>query len=458
MLKPLRDTWDMVRSLHRARNNMITAWPKSYYRREFAHERYLGRSHFLVNDPVGVHWVMVGNARNYRKSPANTQTLKPLLGNGLFVSEGDLWTRQRRTMNPATHTQRLEGYARTIVETTAEMLAGWRAHGPDGFMRDVTEPFTLVTAEIISRLMFNYPLGQQGMRLFEAFKDYQASHGRVHMSEFFGVPSWFPRPGRRRGRRAVEKFDAVLLEIIRTARARGQPCEFDDLLQMLLDFRDEQGQPMDPALVRDEVASIFLAGHETTAITLTWAFYLLEKHPRVQARLLQEIADVLGARSPTFADLGKLAWARAIVEETLRLYPPVHVFSRQAIDDDIVCGQPVPAGSLVTISSWVLHRHQKYWDDPAAFKPERFLPAQAHITNRAAYLPFGLGPRVCLGKHLGLMEATLLLTMVAQNFELRLKPGHPVEPLGRMTLRPRFGMPMQIVARVAHPAAPASVQ
>lgn len=447
MFRKLRDTWDIVRTLNRARNNMIAAWPKSYFRREFVHERYLGRSLFLVNDPAGVHWVMVINAKNYHKSPANTQTLKPLLGNGLFVSEGELWTRQRRTMNPALHTQRLEGYARTIVKTADEMLTEWAAHGPAGFEIDVTEPFTLVTAEIISRLMFNYPLGEQGVRLFQAFKEYQASHGRVHMAEFFGLPGWFPRPGRSRGRRAVEKFDSVLLEIIRTGRERGEPSEFEDLLQMLLSFRDENGQPMDAALVRDEVASIFLAGHETTAITLTWAFYLLERHPAVEAQLHREIAAVLGTRSPEFADLPKLQWARAIIEETLRLYPPVHVFSRQALADDTVCGQPVPAGSLVTISSWVLHRHQKYWEEPDAFKPERFLPAQAHFVNRSAYLPFGLGPRVCLGKHLGLMEATLLLTMVAQRFTLRIRPGHAADPLGRMTLRPAHGMPMRIVPR-----------
>lgn len=403
MFKSLRNTWDIVRTLNRARNNMITAWPKSYYRREFVHERYLGRSLYLVNEPAGVHWVMVGNARNYRKSPANTQTLKPLLGNGLFVSEGELWTRQRRTMNPATHTQRLEGYARTIVQTTDEMLIEWQAHGAAGFSCDVTEPLTLVTAEIISRLMFNYPLGEQGLRLFEAFKEYQASHGRVHMAEFFGLPSWFPRPGRGKGRRAVEKFDSVLLEIIAAGRARGEPSEFEDLLQMLLEFRDEQGRPMDPVLVRDEVASIFLAGHETTAITLTWAFHLLEKHPDVEEQLQREIAEVLGGRAPEFADVPKLLWARAIIEETLRLYPPVHVFSRQAIGDDTVCGHHVPAGSMITISSWLLHRHQKFWDEPEHFKPARFLPAQAHVLNRAAYMPFGLGPRVCLGKHLGLI-------------------------------------------------------
>ncbi len=447
MFKTLRDTWDIVRTLNRARDNMIAAWPNSYFRREFVHERYLGRSLFLVNDPAGVHWVMVINAKNYRKSPANTQTLKPLLGNGLFVSEGELWTRQRRTMNPALHIQRLEGYARTVVATAGEMLDGWRAHGPGGLLCDVTEPFTLVTAEIISRVMFNFPLGEKRLRLFEAFMEYQASHGRVHMSEFFGLPSWFPRPGRRRGRRAVEKFDSVLLEIIRAGRARGEPCEFDDLLQMLLAFRDEEGRPMDPGLVRDEVASIFLAGHETTAITLTWAFYLLEQHPEVAAHLQREIAEVLGSRAPVFSDLPKLQWARAIVEETLRLYPPVHVFSRQAIGDDTVCGQRVPAGSLVTVSSWVLHRHRKYWDEPERFKPERFLPAQSHVLNRSAYLPFGLGPRVCLGKHLGLLEATLLLTMIHQRFTLRMVPGHVVEPLGRMTLRPRFGMVMRITPR-----------
>lgn len=447
MLKTLRDTWDIVRTLNRARNNMIAAWPSSYFRRDFVHERYLGRSLYLVNDPAGVHWVMVINARNYRKSPANTQTLKPLLGNGLFVSEGELWARQRRIMSPALHIQRLERYARTIVATAGEMLDDWEARGEAGFSCDVTVPFTLVTAEIVSRLMFNYPLGERGVRLFEAFQEYQASHGRVHMAEFFGVPAWFPRPGRRRGRRAVEKFDSVLLEIIRAGRERGEPCEFDDLLQMLLDFRDEQGSPMDPTLLRDEVASIFLAGHETTAITLAWAFYLLEQHPDIEQQLHREIADVLGGRAPVYADVPKLHWARAIIEETLRLYPPVHVFSRQAINDDTVCGHPVPAGSLVTISSWIMHRHRKYWDEPDRFRPERFLPAQAHVLNRAAYLPFGLGPRVCLGKHLGLMEATLLLTMIAQRFVLRVVSGHAVQPLGRMTLRFRGGLPMRIMPR-----------
>lgn len=437
----------MVKSLWLARKNMLAAWPKSYYRRELIVENCFGRRLFIVNNPAAVLWVMVTNSKNYRKSPANSQTLKPLLGNGLFVSEGELWTRQRHVANPSTATQRLGGYARTIVKTGQEMLEDWKSRGPS-FEADVTEPFTLVAAEIISRIMFNYPLGEKGLVLFQAFKDYQASHGRVHVMEFLSLPAWLPRPGRRKGRRAVEKFDSVLLEIIRTGRERG-PQEIDDLLQMLISFRDDEGNPMDPALVRDEVASIFLAGHETTALTLTWAFYLLDRHPDAETRLHEELERVLGGRAPAFEDVGNLVFTRAIIEETLRLYPPVHVFSRQAVGADEIGGQRVPPGSFILISSWLLHRHKLYWENPEAFNPDRFLAANAQKIERYAYIPFGAGPRICLGKHLGLLEAVLMLAMVAQSFRMRVREGYRAEPVARMTLRPSEGMPMRIERRTS---------
>ena len=206
---------------------------------------------------------------------------------------------------------------------------------------------------------------------------------------------------------------------------------------------------MDPGLVRDEMASIFLAGHETTAITLGWAFYLLERHPEVEARVHAELDQVLGGRTPTFEDMPSLVFTRAVIDETLRLYPPVHVFTRQAIGPDEISGHKIPAGAFVTISSWVLHRHTLWWDEPEAFKPERFLPGNAQKINPFAYIPFGAGARICLGKHLGLLESTLLLAQIAQSFRLRVRPGHTVEPLGRMTLRPRGGLPMRIARRSA---------
>jgi cytochrome P450 len=325
------------------------------------------------------------------------------------------------------------------------MLAGWRARG-DPHEQDVTEAFTLLTADIISQIMFGQKLGDRVHLLYEVFVEYQASHGRMHLLEFLGLPLWLPRFSGRRGRRAVDKFDGVLAEILRADREAGGERP-ENFLQLLLSFRDEEGRPMAPGQVRDEMASIFLAGHETTALTLGWAFYLLERHPAAEARLQEEIARVLGDRAPAFEDVPNLPFTRAVVDETLRLYPPVHVFTRQALGADEISGHKIPAGSFVTISSWVLHRHTLWWEEPEVFRPERFLPGNAQKINPHAYIPFGAGARICLGKHLGLLESTLLLAQIAQSFRLRVRPGYAVEPLGRMTLRPRGGLPMRIERR-----------
>jgi cytochrome P450 len=448
----LRDSLGTLKALRLARDNMVAAWPVSFYRREFISENILGQRLFIVNCPAGVQHVFVTNSRNYRKSPSNSATLTPLLGRGLFVSDGELWNRQRKVMTPAVAHSRLADYARIVIGAGREMLGSWRARGAGPFEMDVNEPFTLLTAEVISQIMFGYRLGPLGVTLYDAFKEYQASAGRVHVAELLGMPDWFPRPGRRRGRKAVAKFDSVLLEIIETGRRRGVEAP-DDLLNMLLSFRDDQGNPMEPDLVRDEVASIFLAGHETTAITLAWAFYMLDRHPEAEARVHGEVDRVLGDREPVMGDMERLVYCRAVIDETLRLYPPVHVFSRQAIAADEVCGHRVPKGSFVVVASWLLHRHKLFWQDPGEFRPERFLPENADKIDRFAYIPFGTGPRVCLGKHLGILEATLLFAMTARGFRLRLRPGAPVEPLGRMTLRPRWGMPMIVEPR-GNPQAP----
>ena len=325
------------------------------------------------------------------------------------------------------------------------MLDGWRRRDAP-FETDIAEDFTILTADIICQLMFGYKLGDRVHTLYDAFQEYSATHGRMHLAELLGLPDWLPRPGMLKGRRAVKKFDGVIHDIIDASREPDGHIP-ENLIQMLVAYRDENGNPMPPDLIRDEVASIFLAGHETTALTLCWAFYLLERHHDIETRLHEELDRVLGGRTPTFADVPALVFTRAIVDETLRLYPPVHVFSRQAIAADDVCGQKIPAGSYITISSWVLHRHTLYWDEPDTFRPDRFLPVNSEKIIPFSYIPFGAGTRVCLGKHLGLLESVLLLAMIAQSFRLRVRAGFTVEPVGRMTLRPRDGMPMRITPR-----------
>jgi len=445
MLTRLKRTWSDLRHLMRARDNVLDAWPPSHYQRTFIPVHCLNRWMFIINDPAGVQQVMATNGRNYPKSRVNRQTLKPLLGNGLFVSEGELWQRQRKISSPVGHANRLAGYANVILESGQGMLANWRRRDAV-FETDIAEDFTVLTADVICQLMFSYKLGDQVHTLYEAFQEYTATHGRMHLAELLGLPDWLPRPGMLKGRRAVKKFDGVIHDIIAASRESDGHIP-DNLIQMLVAYRDENGKPMPPDLIRDEVASIFLAGHETTALTLSWAFYLLEKHPDIEARLHAELDRVLAGRAPTFADVPALVFTRAIIDETLRLYPPVHVFSRQAITADEVCGQKVPAGSYITISSWVLHRHTLYWEEPDAFKPDRFLPENSSKIIPFSYIPFGAGSRVCLGKHLGLLESVLLLAMIAQSFKLRVREGFVVEPVGRMTLRPRDGMPMRIIPR-----------
>ena len=445
MWSRLKNTWSDIRHLVRARDNILDAWPPSHFTREIITVNCLGRWMFVINNPAGVQQVMVTNGKNYPKSPLSRQTLQPLIGNGLFTSEGELWQRQRKISSPVGHGNRLAGYATTICEAGQGMLAGWRRR-ETGFEVDVVENFTVLTADIICQLMFSYKLGARVDTLYEAFQEYHATHGRMHLAEILGLPDWLPRPGMLKSRRAVKKFDGVLYDIIAASRDANGDIP-DNFIQMLIAYRDENGRPMDPRLIRDELASIFLAGHESTALTLSWAFYLLERHPAIETRLHEEIDRVLGGRAPTFADVPALVFTRAIIDETLRLYPPVHVFSRQAVAADEINGLKIPAGSYITISSWVLHRHTLLWDEPDAFKPDRFLPENSDKIIPFSYIPFGAGSRVCLGKHLGLLESVLLLAMIAQSFRLRVREGFVVEPVGRMTLRPRDGMPMRIIPR-----------
>ncbi len=434
-----------VRALVGVRANLLVAWPPSYFEKTMIVIPFLHRKMFIVNDPEGVQQVMVTNARKYEKSGVNRAALQPLLGDGVFVSSGDLWARQRKIMQPAFHQRRIRSYAAVMVETGLEWVDRWRKLG-DGAEIEITEEMTNLTAEVITRTMFGDRLGERTKSVFDAFKKYQETLGRVHVSDLFGLPHWIPRGGLSAGRKAVRELDSVFNDLIEKHRDDDNGKE--DLLSLLLTATIEPNdEPIPPKLIRDEVASIFLAGHETTAITLSWAFYLLERHPDKAELLSAELEEVLSSGKPTYEDYPRLRYTRAVIEETLRLYPPVHAFSRIALEDDEICGENIPRNSLITIAAWLLHRHRKYWQEPDSFIPERFLPENSHKIEKFSYIPFGAGPRTCPGMHFGLMESVLMLALLSRHFRLQLRTGHPVTPIGRLTLRPSNGLPMTIELR-----------
>jgi len=278
---------------------------------------------------------------------------------------------------------------------------------------------------------------------------YQAQM-RPNVMDFLGSPAWLAGLGRIGVvARTLGEFDTEIARLIkmRSIHARSSP---NDLLARLVAARDEQsgGGMMTAQEVRDHVITIFTAGHETTAMAMTWTWFLLALHPVEEARLHSELQSVLGGRAPTFDDLSRLAYTRMVIEESMRLYPPVHTLAREALADDRLAGRHVPKGSNVLISPWVLHRHRQLWQSPERFDPERFSPEQTRARARFSYLPFGGGRRICIGAAFAMTEATILLATIAQRYRLRLESGHPVEPQGLITLRPRRGMMMTLTPRI----------
>ncbi|HUI16958.1 MAG TPA: cytochrome P450 [Alphaproteobacteria bacterium] len=428
----------------RIRKNSLAVWSDDAFRADFIETRMLFRRVLVVNAPQAVKHVLLDRADNYVKSFIARQLLKPL-GRGLLTSEGDTWRRQRRTMAPAFHPRRLEGFAPAMVESTLDMLQTWRS-ADDGAARDIAEEMPRLTLDIITRTMFSSDIRARVDEVRNAVRDYQRVGGRPAFFDLLGLPRWLPRPQARRIAGATAALDGIIYAILEERRRERAPR--DDLLGLLLAARDEEtGAGMDDRELRDQIATIFTAGHETTANALAWTWYLVALHPAVEEKLQAELREVLGGRAPAYGDLPRLGYTRMVIEEALRLYPPAHTMSREALADDEIAGHPVPKGSTVLISPWLIHRHEKLWERPLVFDPERMAPARLARQSRYAYIPFGGGPRICIGAGFALQEATLIVAAIAQEFRLTLLPGQQVEPLGLITLRPKGGLPMRLFRR-----------
>jgi cytochrome P450 len=373
--------------------------------------------------------------------------LAPIVGDGLIISDGQIWKQRRRIVAPLIHVSRMSLFAPTMVEVAAEIGERWRSL-PEGATIDVLREMGTLTAEVICRAVFGPRLGtEHATAIVSAFSEYQRQIGRLDLSYLVGLPDWLPRFYRPAVHRAARRIHAVLDHIIgqcEAARASGETS----MVRLLLDARDpDTGEALGRAALRNEAAVLFLAGQETTASSLAWTWFLLSQAPAVEARLQTELAEVLGGRSPTLDDMPRLIFTRAVFEETIRLYPPIPFLGRQALQDERIRNRHIPKGSLVAVVPWLLHRHRQLWNDPDHFSPERFLPENAAARQRYSYIPFSVGPRVCAGAAFGQTEAILCIATLAQRMQLRLAPGTVVEPICRLTLRPGNTLPMLVSSR-----------
>jgi cytochrome P450 len=395
--------------------------------------------YYLLFHPRDVEYVLRGNHRNFIKD-RGTRMLSAVLGQGLVTSSGELWRRDRQLIQPAFQREQVEKYAAVMVGYTQRRLQEWQA----GQTRNLHADLMRLTLEIVAQTLFSASVSGQAAEVGRAMET---------LMKFWAGPAglfpWWhrlPTPGNFRFRRVLRRLDEMLLNVIAERRSDGGGPE--DLLSRLLHAQDEQGRLSDQQL-RDELVTLFLAGHETTALALTFCFYLLATHPEVDARLAAELDEVLGGWPPTPADLPQLRYTDWVVKEAMRLYPPVPSIGREALADCEIGGYHVPRGTQVSLVQWVVHHDGRWFDDPLAFRPERWDNDLARRLPRCAYFPFGDGPRVCIGSHFAQMEAVLLLATVASRFRLALAPGQTLVLLPSITIRPRGGIRMVVQERAA---------
>lgn len=394
----------------------------------------------LVNHPDGVHDVLVTNADRYYKARITKQIMAPIIGLGLFTSDGDFWKRQRRLVQPTFHSKRIGAYADVMVNYADDLAKTWQAGG----VRMVDQDMTALTMRIIAKTLFDADVANEAQEVGQAIRE-SLSLLEESFKQIFPLPNWLPTSHNRKLAGAVERLDALIQKFIDDRRASGE--DKGDFLSVLLTARDDDNSAMTDKQVRDEAMTLFGAGHETTAVTMTWAWYLLSQHPAVEAKLHQELDHVLGGRLPTLEDLPQLTYTEKIIKETLRLFPPAYVITREVHQEGALGSQRLKQGRTVMLNVYGIHRDPRFFPDPDRFDPERFSPEHEKSLPKGAYVPFSNGPRVCIGNAFSMLESRLLLATLAQRYELSLAPDFAVIPERQFTLRPKNGLKMTIKVR-----------
>ena len=432
-------TLQVLRELGR---NPVAAFGARSYREPYVYARSRIQDFLMINDPEGIKRVLLDNAGNYAKSVQFQRLTRPALGNGLANAEGSSWRFQRRVASPMFAMRQLADFAPVMAESAQAEMARWLAL-PKGAEIDVADAMMRLTYGIISRTLFSDDVRMQYERMSEALALYLETQGRVGVLRTLGLPDWFPSPGNLRARKPLNYFRKELQSVIASRRALllAHPDHApNDFLSLLLTTRDPEGGALfGESEVFDNVMTFVFAGHETTANALAWTLYLLSQFPASDARAADEAATGSGGDGWNYL--------RQTLEEAMRLYPPAPIITRDSIGEDVVGGIAIRPGTFVMISPWVLHRHRALWADPDYFEPDRFAPGRRESIPRFAYLPFGAGPRVCIGMGFAMQEALIILSAILRRFRLELVPGHPVEPRARLTLRPKFGLKMRLWRR-----------
>ncbi len=435
---PARGLFGNLGEFSADRLGSLTRWAREYG--DLVAARFGPRWILFANHPDLVEEVLVHQNRKFIKHYRLRQA-KQTLGDGLLTSEGDFWRGQRKLVQPAFHRERIEAYGRLMVDYTERLMESWA----DGQVRDIQVDMMRLTLEIVAKTLFDAEMGGETAEVSAAMETLMHSFVASTASPVI-IPRWIPTPMKVRVARTVRRLEQILYGIIAERRRSGE--DRGDLLSMLLRVEDEEsGRRMSDRQLRDECMTLFLAGHETTANTLAWAWFLLSGHHEVEARLHDELASVLDGRPPTLAELPRLTYTENIVNETLRLYPPGWMLGREAIEPLELGGYRIAKGTTVFMTACVIHRDSRWFDDPAAFRPERWADGLIQRIPRYAYFPFGGGPRICVGNSFALMEATLVLATIAQKYRLSLAPDAVVTPLPSMTLRPARGVKMNMTRR-----------
>ena len=395
---------------------------------------------YVISDPKIAHDILVARNTEFHKAELIRKSIGSVLGNGLLLSEGDFWKRQRKLAQPAFHYQRISTYASTMVQQTLAMLAGWHS----GETRDIAADMMALALDLVNRTLFGVELREKADEIGRLMHIVlQAANDRINQYE----PVW-EKLFKTKHKQEVEAEQAlfkIVEDIIAEHRRRGE--DTGDLLSMLMAARDEDDQPMNEQQLRDEVMTLFIAGHETTASGLAWAFYLLSQNPAAEARLIHEIASLNG-QPPTLNNLQQIPYSEQVAKEVMRLYPPAGGATRQPIHDMQIGDYFLPAGSNIAISTYTMHRNPALFPDPLKFDPDRFSPEREPAIPKYAYLPFGGGPRVCIGNSFAMMEIRLILITVLQRFKLTLAAGQTVRAEQLFTIRPKGGIKMVLAARV----------
>ncbi len=398
--------------------------------------RFAWMRYFLVNDATAAHHILIENAKGYHKSP-NYQGLKVILGDGLLTSEGDLWRRQRKLAQPAFHREHLKGFASTMVAATRDTVARWDREVVGKGAFDVHAEMMRLTFRVVGQTLLGADL-EADAKDFGAALNVGLKWANEYVESIVRVPPWVPTPNNLRFRKAQRTIEGVVGRVVAERKASSE--ERRDLLGMLMGARDEAtGEAMSDKLLMEELLTLTLAGHETTANALAFTFYLLSSHPDIARRASDEVATVLCGREPGLEDLPKMPFTKAVIEEALRLYPPAWVVERIALEADEVNGYQIPKGGIVGVSPYLMHRNPRYFENPEGFDPERWLVPDPS-RPKLAYMPFGGGPRTCIGNAFAMMELQIIVPMLLQRFQLSLVPGFKLELEPSVTLRPAKGI------------------